>query len=84
MVFLSHCILFVYFGFLGPHLLHMEFPSLGVESDLHLLACVPQPQQHQIRAKYATYATALGNTGSLSRARDQTQVLMDTSCVLYH
>ena len=28
----------LFFGFLGPHLWHMEVPRLGVESELQLLA----------------------------------------------
>ena len=30
---------FSFFAFLGPHLRHMESPSLGVELELQLLAC---------------------------------------------
>ena len=29
---------FIYFAFSGLHLWHMEFPRLGVESELYLLA----------------------------------------------
>ena len=46
----------------------------------------PQPQQHQIPAESATYATARGNTRShnpLSEVRDRTQVFRDTSRVRY-
>ena len=75
-------VLFIYFfSFLGPHPRHMEVPSLGVKSELLVLA-------------YTT-ATAWGNPSCvydqhhsswqcwiinpLSEARDQTPILMDTS-----
>ena len=38
----------IFVFFLGPHLLHMEVPRLGVEWELELLAYVPQPQQGRI------------------------------------
>ena len=50
-------------------------------------ACRPTPQQRQIWAVSATYASACSNTRSLtplSKARDQTCILMDTSWVCYH
>ena len=53
------------FLFLGPQLWHMEDPRLGVHLELQLPAC-PQPQQHQIRAPFATYAATFGNTASLT------------------
>ena len=73
--------LFTYLVFLSLHLEHMEVPILGVESELQLLAyttatATPDPSgicdlhlsswQHWI-------------LNPLSRARDQTHVLMDTS-----
>ena len=73
-----------FFCFLGLQVLHMQVLRLGAELKLQLL----------------TYATATwnlshicdlhhsyGNTTSfnpVSRARDQTQILMDTSRVCYH
>ena len=54
--------------FLGPHLRHMEFPRLGVESALS--GPTPQPQQRGVRPTAVTYTTAHGNTRSLThRAR---------------
>ena len=47
----------------------------------------PQPQQSHIKAMSAAYTTAHGNAGSfdpLSKARDQTCILMDTSWVCFH
>ena len=79
--------LYIYlFYFLGPHLQHMEAPRLGVESELQLPAyttatatqnpvCVcdlhHSSQKHQI-------------LNPLSKARDQTPILMGTSWVRYH
>ena len=57
--------LFVCFVFLGPHPHHMEVLRLGVELELSCWR-TPQPQQHWI-------------LDPLSRARDQTYVLMDTA-----
>ena len=76
---------FFFFCFLGPHLRHMEVPSLGVESELQLpatatatatampdLSCIcglhHSSGQHRI-------------LDSLSEAREQTRILMDTSRV---
>ena len=66
---------------LGLHLQHMEVPRLGVKSELQLLAyatatAIPDPRH------ICNLHTAHSNTGSfnaLSKARDPTQVLMDTS-----
>ena len=79
----SYCI---YFCFLGLHMLHVEVPRLGVKSELRLLA-------------YAT-ATATWNPNQvcnlhhssqqrqifnpLSKARDWTHILMDTSQAHFH
>jgi len=62
--------------------------GLGVESELQLqlqLKPAPQPQQHQIQAVSATYTAVHNNARSfnpLSKARDQTCILMDISQVL--
>ena len=57
---------FIFF-FLGLHLRHMEVPGLGVELELQLQP-TPQPRQCQI-------------LNPLSKARDPTHILMDTSWV---
>ena len=62
------------FCFLGLHVLHMEVPKLGVESELQLLAHTPQPQQLRIQATSMTYTTAH------CKARN---TLMDTTQVRY-
>ena len=80
------CMYVCIYGFLGPHPWHMEVPWLGVELELQLLA-------------YTT-ATAMWNPSyicdlyhssqqsqipdPLHEARDQTQVLMDTSQIHFH
>ena len=66
--------------FLGLHLGHMEVPRLVVELQLQLPP--PQPQEHQIRAAFATYTrVALQHRilHPLSEARHGTCVLMDAS-----
>ena len=75
---------FLFLFFLGLHLQHMKVYRLGVKSELHLLAyatatATPDPsgvcnlhcssQQHPI-------------FNPLSKARDRTRILMDTSWVL--
>ena len=72
---------FFFFVSLGPHLLHMEVPRLGVESELqppvytaatatwdpsHVCDLYHSSRQHQI-------------LNPLSKGRDQTLVLMDAS-----
>ena len=53
------------FSFLGLHLQHMEVRRWGVKLS-YSCQPMPQPQQHQISAASVTYATAYGNTGSLT------------------
>ena len=53
------------FCFLGPNLLHMEVPRLGVKSELQLLATATA-RRDLSRASSATYATACGNARSLT------------------
>ena len=72
---------FVLLCFLGPHPQHMEVPRLVVKSELQL-PLMPQPQQQKIWAISVTYTTAHGNAGffnPLSKAGDQTHILLDTS-----
>uniref|UniRef100_A0A8D1FIL3 Transmembrane protein 237 n=1 Tax=Sus scrofa TaxID=9823 RepID=A0A8D1FIL3_PIG len=56
---------FFFFSFLGLPPWHMEVPRPGVQSEL-------EPEQHQIRAASATYATA--HTSASSEGLDQTAV----------
>ena len=70
--------------FLGPYLWHMEVPKLGVESALQLLAYTTAMQDpNQICALHHG-SQQHQKLNLLSRARDRTQVLMDTSWVCYH
>ena len=75
-------LLFIYvFCFLGSYLQHMKVPWLGIESELQA-----QPHQHRIRAASGIYITGHSNTGSfnpLSKARDRTCMIMDTSWTRY-
>ena len=76
----------LFFFFLGPHLCHMEFPWLGVESELQLpaytTATATWDPSHVCDLHQSSWH---GNAGSLlSKARDQTHVLMDASRVHYH
>ena len=69
--------------FLGLHLLHMEFPRLGVELELQLLAyttatATPDPS-HVCDLHRRSQQCQILNP--LSGARDQTLVFMDTSQV---
>ena len=64
--------------------MYMELPRLGVEWEL---SCWPTPQPHWIRATSTTYNIAPGNARSfnpLSKAREKTCILMDTSWVSNH
>ena len=56
---------FVLFAFLGLHMQHM-FPGQGSNWSCGCWP-TPQPQQHRIWAVFATYITAHGNVGSLTR-----------------
>ena len=77
-----------FFFFLGPHPWHMEVPRLEVKSELQLpgnaTATVTWDQ-----SCVCNLTTAHGNAGyptpwALSKARDRTHVLMDTSWISFH
>ena len=76
--------LFIYFVFLGLHLRHMEVPRLGVESELQLPAyttsTTTSDPSHVRDLQHSSQQCWILNT--LSKARDQTRNLMDTSWVL--
>ena len=75
-----------FFFFLGLHLLHMEIPRLGVESELQLLAyttaTATPDQSHVCDLYHSSQQHQILNP--LSEARHQTCILMDTSQVEYH
>ena len=79
--FLDENWIFFSFVFLGPHPWHMEVPGLGVELEFQLpdyTTATTTPDLSHV----CNLTPAHGNTGSfnpLSKARDQTHVLMDTS-----
>ena len=70
----------VIFFFSGLHLQHMEVPRLGVESELQLPAyttatATPDPS-HVFNIHHCSQQHQILNL--LSKARDQTRILMDT------
>ena len=69
------CLVWFLSFFLGPHLKHIEVPRLGVQLELQLLV--------QIWAVSVTYPAAHGNAGPLSKSKDRTCPLMDTSRIRF-
>ena len=73
---------FFFFGFLGPHLWHECFQAcgqIGAEAaGLHHSHSNARSEQHLQPTPQLT------TLNPLSQARDQTQILMDTSPVCYH
>ena len=69
--------------FLGLHLLHMEVPRLGLESELQLLAnataTANQNLSHICDLYHSSWEHQILNP--LSEARDQTRIPLDTSQV---
>ena len=74
---------FLFFGFLGPNLWHMEVPRLGVKSELQLPATATATWDPGcvFNLHYSSWQRQLLN--SLSEARDQNHILLDTSQVCY-
>ena len=82
-----HLFIYLFFLlFLGPHLLHMEVPRLGVELQLQLLAFNTATEvldpSHICDLCHSLWQCQILNP--LSEARDCTHILMDTSQVCYH
>jgi len=69
------------FFFLGPHPQHMEVPSLGIQSELQLLATATEmwDLSRICNLHHSSRQSQIPNP--LSEARDRTHVLMDTSWV---
>ena len=69
------------FCFLGLHTWHMEVPRLGVESELQLLAyttaTAPWDPSRVFDLYYSSWQRRIPDP--LSKARDRTLILMDTS-----
>jgi len=74
----------MYLFILGPHLQHMEVPRRGVESELQLPAYATTRATWDPSYIYHPYHSSeqCQILNSLSKARDQTSILMDTSWVL--
>ena len=83
--FLEFIYLFIYFCFSGPHLLHMEVSSLGVELELQLLAYATatpmQDPSHICDLPHSSWQCQKLNP--LSESRDQTHNLMVTSWICF-
>ena len=77
---------FFFFFFLGLQLQHMEVPRLGVELELQLHAYVTDTAMQDLSCicylHHSSRQCQILNP--LSETRDQTCILMDTSCVHYH
>ena len=69
---------------MGPHLQHMEFPSLGVELELWLLAYTTamQDPNHICDLHHSLQQCRIPHP--LSEARDGTHSLMVPSHICYH
>ena len=70
-------------GFWGPYLQHKEVPRLGVESKLHLLDYVIATAIATLGSKLCLQPIPQLILNLLSKARDRTHILMDTSRVCY-
>ena len=77
---------FLFFCFWGPHPWHMDIPRLGVNSELQLLTYATTTAMRDL-----THICDLFHSSRqcwipepLSKARDQTQVFMETSRIPFH
>ena len=72
---------FIYFGFLGLHLQHMEVPRLGVKFELQLPAYITATAtpdlSHVCDLHHSSWQRQIPNP--LNKARDRTCVPMDAS-----
>ena len=79
------CFSFSFFlFFLGLHLWHVKIPRLGVETELQLPAYSTAPAVQNLSHVCDLHHSfwQCWTLNSLSKARDQTHILMDTSRVL--
>ena len=83
--FIFYFYVFIYCCFLGLHLRHMEVPRLGVESELQLLAyamaTAMQDPSHVCNPHHSSQQRWILNV--LSKARNLTLILMDTSWICF-
>ena len=77
---------YLFFIFLGPHPWHMEVPRLGLKSELQLQAYTAATAMQDLSLicdlHHRSQQSQILNP--LSKARDQTCILMDTSQICYH
>ena len=78
--------LFFVFAFLGSHPWHMEVPKPGVESELQVPAYTTATAMWDLSCVFDSYHSSwqLGILSPLSKARDQTHILMYTIRVRFH
>ena len=83
--FLSLSPFFFFFCFLGLHKQHMEVPKLGVKLELQLLVKVTATATQDLSLFCGLHHSSqqCQILNPLSKARDQTRVLMDTNRVHY-
>ena len=78
--------LIFHFFFLGPHSRHMGVPRLGVDSELQLpayaIATATPDLSHICDLHHSCQQRQIPNP--LSKARDRTHILMDTSRIRFH
>ena len=83
---LSYLFIYLFIVFLWPHPWHVEGPRLGVKLELQLLACTTataiQDQSHIFDLHHSSWQCWILNP--LSKARDWTCILMDTSQICFH
>ena len=83
--FIFHLHVFLFFCFLGPHPQHKEVPRLGVELELQLpmytTATATQDLSHGCDLHRSSWQHQIPNP--LSKARNWTHILMDTSQIRY-
>ena len=76
---------FFFFFFKGLHLWHMEVPRSGVKSELQLLACVTATATRDLSRICDVYhgSRQCQIFKPLSKARNQTHILMDASRICF-
>ena len=75
---------FFFFGFLGPHLWHMEVPRLGVDSKLQRLCHNHSKLGSKPHLRPKPQFMVTPDPYPLSEARDWTRNLMVTSWIRFH
>ena len=80
----SFYFIFIFYFFLGPHLWHMEVPRLGIKLDMQLPASATASWDlsHICDLHHSSWQCQIPDP--LSKARDQTCILMDTSWIHFH